>query len=199
VSRVSAFVLAGGKSSRMGQDKALLDVNGQTLLARMVAVASAVTSEVAVVGNADKFAQFGRVIEDAYPGHGPLAGIHTALTSSENDLNLILGVDLVFMRPEFLKFMIGIAEESPAHVVVPQIGDRLQPLCAVYKRSFAGIAERALREGRNKITALFEAEFTRIIEENESVAAGFEPEMFHNVNTPEDWEQARRSLILGSQ
>jgi molybdopterin-guanine dinucleotide biosynthesis protein A len=95
--------------------------------------------------------------------------------------------------------VIGIAEESPAHVVVPQIGDLLQPLCAVYKRGFAAVAERALREGRNRITALFEAESTRIIKENEIASAGFSPEMFHNVNTPDDWEQARRSLTLESR
>ena len=73
---VAAFVIAGGQSSRMGRDKAFLTLGGSTLLERALAVARCVSQEVTIVGQREKFAACGNVIEDVYPGQGPLAGIH---------------------------------------------------------------------------------------------------------------------------
>ena len=93
---VTGFVLAGGKSSRMGKDKAFLQIFGRTLLAHALELAKAATGSAWIVGSREKFAAFGQVAEDIYPGHGPLAGIHKALTSTQTDLNLILAVDMPF-------------------------------------------------------------------------------------------------------
>jgi molybdopterin-guanine dinucleotide biosynthesis protein A len=77
--------------------------------------------------------------------------------------------------------------------MVPQAGGRLQPLCATYRRGFAEIAEEALARGENKIDALFDRVETRVIEEAELVQARFSADMFRNLNTPGDLEQARIS------
>ena len=92
--RVTAFVLAGGKSTRMGTDKAFLQFRGRTLLANALKLTRAVAGEVRIVGDSTKFADFGAVVEDVYPGCGPLGGIHAALKSSDTDLNVVIGVDL---------------------------------------------------------------------------------------------------------
>ncbi|HEV7551393.1 MAG TPA: molybdenum cofactor guanylyltransferase [Candidatus Angelobacter sp.] len=195
VNGVTGFVLAGGKSSRMGSDKAFLQLGGETLLSRALRTAGAVTQEVKIVGGAEKFASFGLVIEDLYRDRGPLGGIHAALVASDTDLNLMLAVDLPFVESKFLEYMISQAQESAATVTIPRAGGGLQPLCAVYRRGFVEVAEPSLRESRNKIDALFEQVETRLIEEDELTGAGFSPEMFKNLNTPEELKKATRSSL----
>src|SRR5690242_15265976 len=90
------FVLAGGRSTRMGADKAFLRVGNATLIERAMAVIGAVCPDVSVVGDPAKFSSYARVVEDVYPGAGPLGGIHAALTNSSSDLNVVLAVDLPF-------------------------------------------------------------------------------------------------------
>jgi molybdenum cofactor guanylyltransferase len=193
---VTAFVLAGGKSSRMGKDKAFLRLGVETLLSQALQVARAVATEVRIVGDAKKYAAFGRVVEDVYRDRGPLGGIHAALSSSATKLNLMLAVDLPFVGSEVLKYLLLRARESGAMAVVPRASGGLQPLCAVYRRGFAEAAEQSLREGKNKIDSLFARVETCFIEENELVRAGFSVEMFRNLNTPEEFEVAKgvRSL-----
>jgi molybdopterin-guanine dinucleotide biosynthesis protein A len=188
---VTAFVLAGGKSSRMGSDKAFLQFGDETFLARALNVAGAVAGEVRIVGDANKFAGFGRVVEDVYRERGPLGGIHGALWSSTTDLNLMLAVDLPFVQPKFLEYLLLRARESDAMVTVPRSGGGLQPLCAIYRREFAEVADQSLLEGRNKIDPLFARVETCVIEEDELVRAGFSMEIFRNLNTPQEFEIAK--------
>ncbi len=187
------FLLAGGKSSRMGvnTDKAFLDFHGQTLLDRALTVMGEVCDRVTIVGDPAKFSkygsmQYGPVVADIFPGCGPLAGIHAALTHSTAELNLMLAVDMPFVSRELLEFLFAAAEQSDAIITVPRTGKGFQPLCAIYRRDFSAAAEQALRAGKYKIDAAFSTIFTRVIEERELVAAGFSERMFFNVNTPQD-------------
>jgi molybdopterin-guanine dinucleotide biosynthesis protein A len=190
-SAVTAFILAGGKSSRMGSDKAFVRLGEETLLSRALRIVGTVASRVRIVGDAPKFAPFGQVVQDVYRDRGPLGGIHAALSSSATQWNLMMAVDLPFVGAELLEYLLLQSRESDAIVTVPQVGGGLQPLCAVYQRAFAETAEHALREGKNKIDALFAMVVTRVIEEKEMVRAGFSAEMFRNLNTPEELEAAR--------
>jgi molybdopterin-guanine dinucleotide biosynthesis protein A len=193
----TAFILAGGKSSRMGRDKAFLQLRDETLLAHALKLAGAVAEEVRIVGDATKFSPFGRVVEDVYRNRGPLGGIHAALSASSTDLNLMLAVDLPFVDADFLQYLLSRARESTAIVTLPRAAGGLQPLCAVYRRPFAEIAEEALRNGRNKIDSLFAKAGTCVIEDDELVRAGFSSEMFHNLNTPDDLKKAQSSRHQG--
>ncbi len=188
---VSAFILAGGKSTRMGTDKAFVALNGRTLLARALAVARSVTSAVYIVGAREKFSPFGPVIEDVFAGCGPLAGIHAALQESEADLNLILAVDLPFISPALLQFLITRARNSSTSTVtVPRTAQGWQPLCAIYRLGFAEVAKKALREGRYKIDALYDQAQMHVITEQELQSAGFSAAAFRNLNTPEELADA---------
>jgi len=191
---VAAFVLAGGKSSRMGTDKAFIMLDGRTLLARALELARSLTPDVSIVGDAAKFAAFAPVVEDLFHGCGPLGGIHAALRASVAELNLMLAVDVPFISPALLKFLIARARESAALATVGRVGERWQPLCAVYRREFVGAAENALRQGRYKIDALFDAETTLGITEEELQTAGFSANAFRNLNTPQELEAARESV-----
>ena len=190
VNGVAVFVLAGGRSRRMGQDKALLPMGGSTLLERALRTATALTPNVHVVGSAQKYA--GAVIEDQYVGQGPLAGIHAALSFSRYELNLILAVDLPFVSAELLRYLVQEAGRGDQLVTVPHAAGRLQPLCAVYRRGFVRLAADSLARGANKIDPLFQQCSRCIISEAELASAGFGPEVFENVNTPEDLAAARR-------
>jgi molybdopterin-guanine dinucleotide biosynthesis protein A len=194
LSDVAALILAGGKSTRMGADKAFAMLDGGTLLERALELARSVTADVRIVGSAEKFAAFGPVVEDVFRECGPLGGIHAGLRSSSAELNLVLAVDVPFVSAELLRFLIGRARESAALAIVPRVGG-WQPLCAVYRREFATVAESALQEGRYKIDVLFAAVRTEAIEERELEAAGFSAEAFRNLNTPEELAQARRENL----
>ena len=190
---LTAFILAGGKSTRMGRDKAFLPWEGGTLLSHALSLATSVAGAVWIVGSKGKFANFGSVVEDVYPDRGPLGGIHAALTSTAADLNLMLAVDLPFINPRILDYIVAQARKSGAVVTVARSGGRWQPLCAVYRRAFAKVAELSLKEGKNRIDPLFAQVDTRVIEEDELAWAGFSPDMFRNLNTPDDLERATQN------
>ncbi len=137
VENATAFILAGGKSSRMGADKAFLELEGRTLLDRALELAGTVTKQVKVVGDKTRFAPYGIVVEDIYAERGPLGGIHAALMSSATDFNLMLAVDLPFIGSEFLAYLLSEALHSDAVVTVARTGGGFQPLCAVYRKEFA--------------------------------------------------------------
>ena len=190
---LSAFVLAGGKSSRMGTDKAFLQLNGETLLDRALQVAATITENVRIVGDQHKFGAFHyAVIPDVYRDRGPLGGIHAALCTTNSNLNLVLALDMPLVSGEFLVFLVNQARQSGATITVPNAGGGLQPLCAVYRKQFAEIAEQSLQAGKNRIDPLFSRVTCRAIAEHELTQAGFSVEIFRNVNTPEDLETTQR-------
>jgi molybdenum cofactor guanylyltransferase len=193
VGDLTAFILAGGRSSRMGRDKAFLELGGRSLLDRATELASSVTPTVRIVGPQERFLTVAHTIEDVFPGSGPLGGIHAALTRTETELNLVLAVDMPFVERGFLAYLISQASQVAALVTVPQAGGGWQPLCAVYRRDFAAIAEGALRKRKNKIDALFGNVDTRVIAEPEMTRMGFSSQMFQNLNTPEEFQKAEQS------
>jgi len=179
----------------MGSDKALLELGGRSLLEHALSMVRQVCPEVAIVGDPAKFGVYGSVIQDAYSGCGPLAGIHAALQHTSAELNLVLAVDMPLVSPELLRLLVAAAEVSDALVTVPRTGRGFQPLCAVYRPAFAALADKALREGKYKIDALFSEVGTRMIEEGDLAGAGFTERSFFNVNTPDDLRFVRAESI----
>ncbi len=187
---VAAFVLAGGKSTRMGSDKAFVMLDGRTLLARALELARTVTDNVRIVGSTERFAAFAPVVEDVFRECGPLGGIHAALRASAAELNLMLAVDVPFVPPALLRYLVTRARGSGAVATVPLADGGWQPLCAVYRREFAEGAEKALRGGQYKIGVLFADARVQEIGEQELVASGFSCGAFRNLNTREELEAA---------
>lgn len=192
---VTAYIVAGGKSSRMGEDKALTDFAGTQLLPRMISLVSSITANVKIAANCEKYATYAPIVSDIFPGCGPLAGIHAALRNSQTELNLILAVDMPFIEAGFLSYMLEQASSTVALVTVPRAHERYQPLCAVYRRAFADPAETALVMGHNKIDPLFTPEVTHVITQDEIERLAFPLAMFDNLNTREDLARARARNI----
>lgn len=190
---VTAFILAGGQSSRMGTEKAFLELEGQLLIDRMIGIAKSVSEQLRIVGPKQKFAAFGQIALDIYPGRGPLGGIHAALNISRTEFNLVLAVDMPFVEPHFLEYMLKQAVHNEALVTVPKTRDGYQPLCACYRKEFEEVAEKALAAGQNKVDSLFAPAITRVIDEPELARLGLPDTMFRNLNTREEYEQAKGS------
>jgi molybdopterin-guanine dinucleotide biosynthesis protein A len=194
---ISAFVIAGGKSRRMGRDKAQIAWrNGQqnaTLLSHAVDRLRSVSSRVFVVGDVEIGGATVEVLHDLVPGSGPLGGIHAALSSTETPWNIVLGVDLPLISTAFLRWMAQICRlESQKKVIVPRINDEFQPLSAAYHRDFLPVCATAMARKQLSIHDLFRNTPTRIMEEDEIRDAGYPAESFLNVNTPEDLARAER-------
>jgi molybdopterin-guanine dinucleotide biosynthesis protein A len=191
-SQLTGFVLAGGKSTRMGQDKAAVTLNGRTLLEHTLAALREVCGDVAILGKPALYGTLGPVYEDIFPDCGPLSGIQAALTNSQTKFNLIIAVDTPFLSPAFLSYMAERAIATDSVITTPEINGYTQPLCTVYSRDFLPIAEQALRSGNYKIVPLFPKDKTLVIHEPELRQFAFAADMFENLNTPDDLARAQR-------
>ncbi len=175
----------------MGSDKAFLQLNGKALLEIARENVSGVCESVAIVGDRDRFGP--DAIEDIFPGSGPLGGIHAALSFTKSDLNLMVAVDMPFLETKFLCWLLHRAATTGAIVTVPRLASGCQPLCAVYRRSFKGFAEDALKNGRFKIDALYEKVRTSQVTDKELNQLAFDARMFDNLNTRADYDRALKT------
>jgi molybdenum cofactor guanylyltransferase len=197
---VAAFVLAGGKSSRMGADKALLEIAGEPLIVRTVKLASTVANPVRVVGGADKFTALRlAALEDDHPGDGPLGGIATALRATSHEWNLILACDLPYLTHRWLEHLVERARSSQADAVVPATRHQnYEPLCAMYRKRCAHDAASAVAAGNLKVqefvAALHEAGRLEPVEPAEWKRFDSAGRLFKNMNEPADYDEAKRAL-----
>jgi len=182
----SAVILAGGKSSRMGQDKARLKVEGRPLLARQIELVRRVAAaEIFISSRAgEEYSEFGLpVLHDRFPDAGPLGGIERALDTARSPLLLVLAVDMPCMTADQLDRLKTVS--SAGRGVVPRLAGRLEPLAAFYPKTAQAIAAKLLSE-RSYAVRVF-AEQCR----QSSLVEFYEPgeadaHCFSNWNTPDD-------------
>lgn len=173
----AGFVLAGGASSRMGSDKALLDWYGQPMLIHVAGIVRQATPAVTLVGSQAKYSGLGfPVVEDKDTGLGPLAGICAALAITQADWNLIVACDMPYLNPELLKRLLNQAELSNSDCLMPTG----QPLCAVYHKRCFPVMDQALSSGVRKVRQALEGLRVELFEVEQAL-------YFQNLNSPEDW------------
>jgi len=183
----AGYVLTGGRSSRMGHDKALLPFRGGTLAAFVAREVRQAAGSATLVGDPESYDSLGLpVIPDLYPGEGPLGGILTALAHTAADYNLVTACDLPAISAAFLGLLLDAAETSGANAFIPThpVSGLPEPLCAVYHRRALPAIEAAFGRGVRKVMAAFEdpgGGLHAVRFETSEVAS------FQNVNTPEEW------------
>jgi molybdopterin-guanine dinucleotide biosynthesis protein A len=181
----AAWVLVGGRSSRMGSDKARADSGGRAMALRVADEAASVCEAVSLVGDPAIYSDLGLpVIADRFPGQGPLAGIEAALAASKCDTNLIIACDMPAIRETLLEELFS----TDGDCVLPRHDNgKLEPLCAVYQRRCHPVISDALEAGVRKVT-----DALRLFE-NRGLAVRYvrvsDPSSFANLNTPEDWRR----------
>ena len=165
---IAAFVLAGGASSRMGRDKALLELDGVPMVVRMARLAEPHVASVTVVGPPERYAHLGLgIVADRWRGTGPLGGIVTALGASSSRWNLILGCDMPYLTTAWIRWLIARTLESPAQAVVSESQRGLEPLATIYCKECAQAFSAALNRGVRRVSeALGEIFFEKVRQPN---------------------------------
>jgi molybdopterin-guanine dinucleotide biosynthesis protein A len=192
--RIAGYILAGGMSSRLGRDKALVELAGRPLLLHMQVLLSTVVSRVTVVAPLRYSALGVNMIPDEWPGYGPLGGIatalrHTGLELPECDWNLILGCDMPFLSKDWLEYLANRTRNTTADVVVPQTSRGLEPLCAAYHTRCAAALAVALDRGVRKITDGLKGLAVEYVGEPAWKQFDSRGTLFKNINTPEDYRE----------
>lgn len=193
---IAAAILTGGQARRLGGvNKAALDVGDRRIADRQFEVLCDVASTVFVVGaNPGPWREYGvRIVPDDIPGAGALGGIYTAILASPCDRTLVVGCDMPFLSAALLRHLAGIAD---AELVIPRSRRGYEPLCAVYARACASGIRARIENGALEASAL--PTDVRVAEIGPDVLAAYDPDgmLFVNVNTPHDYERAKRLLGL---
>lgn len=196
---VTGALLAGGNSSRMGRNKALMPLAGQRLVDRVLAVLRGIFDDLLMVTNSpDLYADLGiRMVPDLVAGKGALGGIHSAIHHATTPHCLVVACDMPFLNAGVLRYLVE--QRAEYDVVVPSVHGRPQPLHAVYgKTCLQPIAQR-LETARLHVVSFFPD--VRVREVTAAELAGFDPEglSFRNLNTPEEFADAARRLDAASE
>jgi len=168
------------------------------MLARMIDLMRGVTEEVKVVAAPGKYAEFGvTIVEDRWPGEGPLGGIVTALLHSQDDQpdcvwNLILSCDMPFLTPDWMTFLAKRAAESAAQVVLPHSLQGPEPLCAAWRTDARAAIQDQFEKGVRKVTAAIGKLQSEVLDERDWKRFDSAGRLFWNMNTAADYEEARR-------
>jgi molybdenum cofactor guanylyltransferase len=207
---IEAFLLAGGESSRMGRNKALLELNGEPLIQRAANLLTALVSSISLVisatqpansKNTDPYSNFGLpTLVDSWPSAGPLGGIATALAAAQSKSCLILACDMPFLTREWLTFLLDQSARSesenskPIDVIIPETNRGLEPLCAIYRATCAPILAATLDRGVRKVTDALSGLNLQRIDENEWRKFSPDGNLFGNLNTWRDYLEAQQRL-----
>jgi molybdenum cofactor guanylyltransferase len=191
--QVGGYVLAGGKSSRMGTDKALLDIDGKPLVAHAVAKLQRICADVHILSSSLALAEFAPLVRDLHFECGPIGGIEAALDHSRFEWNLILPVDLPFVPADFLRAWVRRVLERPGTgVAYFNVLGIPQPSLAMIRREAAPAIGAAIERGDYKLRPVLEAAASGsdlyIEAVNDTDAAAW----FANLNTPEELEIAKK-------
>ena len=192
---IDACILAGGSSTRMGVDKALLPIGGQPMILRMTRLVEPLVARVSVIGPPQQYAPLGvAVFPDDVPGQGPLGGILTALRHSQSHWFLVLGCDLPYLRSDWLHWLIAAGLDSEAAVVIPLGPAGYEPLCAMYNQRCAASVTEAMSNGVRKITDGLRDLTLEVVPHEAWKQFDSEGTLFQNMNLPEDYSAAREYL-----
>jgi len=185
------FVVAGGRSERMGRDKALLPWAGSTLLEHALVRLRAVCTDVRILAGPEaRYTEYGAAVHtDLVRDAGPLGGVHAGLQNLGAGFGLFLGVDTPLIPSALLGALV--AGGAGFDAVVPVVGGRPEPLCAAYRASCLGPVQRRLEAGERKMTSFWPDIRVRTMGEEELAVFGDPEEMFRNLNTPEDYLRLR--------
>ena len=182
----SLVILAGGLSRRMGRDKAALPAGDGTLIEHLARRLAPVVDETIIAGGSGRPALPDvTMVEDRYPGLGPLAGMHAGLLASRSPLVWVVGCDLPDADPRLASLLCGLARDVDA--VVPRIDSEPQGVCAVYDRALAPRIAGLLAAGERRVTMLLAASNVRYVTPDELRAVDPELRSFRNINTPDDY------------
>lgn len=177
---IGIIILAGGKSSRMGQDKGLMLLHEKSMIQFVIEAAKKISDNILLVANNDAYSKFGLpVFKDKYLDCGPLSGIYTGLKKSAFDYNMILSCDIPFIHQGVLEYLIDSA--TGYDITIAKSDSRIHPLIGVYQKTCLPVIKKNLEDKKLKVTGIFSQLKVRELDMDD-----FDAENFRNINSPED-------------
>jgi molybdenum cofactor guanylyltransferase len=195
---VTAIVLAGGKSSRLGRDKALEKIGGKYLIERVIDSLAQFGDDIIVVTAAP--CQLSNLnvekVLDTYPRAGAKVGLCTGLNASLSFYSLVVACDMPFLNIDLLRYLLDSAPGFDA--VIPRIGDKIEPLHAVYSKNCTPVLEEQINRGKLKISDLFSEINVRYVEVGEIERYDLQHLSLFNINSEADLKRAKAIIEKGS-
>ena len=196
MSTFSLAIIAGGKSRRMGRDKAFLDLGGKTLIERVITASADLgqSQTLLITNKPDEYRHLGlEMYTDILPDKGSLGGIYTALTQAAHPAVLVLACDMPFIKTELLRFMIAQLDEA-TDIVVPRVEGYPQGMHAIYRTTCLPPIREQLQANRLKIIRFYGKMRVRYLDEADYAPYDAEGRSFTNLNTPAELERARELI-----
>jgi molybdenum cofactor guanylyltransferase len=193
---ITAFILSGGKSSRIGTNKSFLLFDGKPLIQRLTKILDTIFHEVVISSNEPELYGFTKkeVVRDIFSARGPLSGIHSALSSTTSESNFIISCDMPFISRELIVYLTDYKTDSK--ILLPKADRRIQPLCGIYSKSVLPDVEKLLIESSNPRSSLKGSVYElithiqpEIIDVNKTNF--YHSDLFLNINTHEDYNYAK--------
>jgi len=187
---MTGIILAGGENRRMGTDKAFLDIAGRPLIEHILKPLRSLCDTIIIVTNSpERYAAYDvTVVTDLFNKRGPLTGIYSGLKSSKDEYNFVVACDMPYLNRDLMAYMAGLAEGYD--VVVPAVGDLMEPLHAVYRKTLIPAMEEQIRQDDQRIRRLFATLRVRYVDQEEIDRFDPERKSFKNLNTPQQYEEA---------
>jgi len=183
---ISGIILSGGKSSRMGKNKAFIEIDGIPIIQRILTLFKTLFSEIIIVTNeVELFQNFeAKVHRDLIPGQGALGGLYTGIYYSSFPHAFCVACDMPFLKGSVIRYLIHKVEDHD--VVVPRTGDGLEPLHAIYSKNCLDPIRKIMEHKQFKVLDFYPMVKVNIVEESEFRSLDPARESFLNVNTPEE-------------
>lgn len=190
---ITGIILAGGKSSRMGSDKGIVNLNGKKFVEHILEALLPNVNEVMIIANNDNYNYLGyKVINDKIKDCGPLGGIYTGLMDSKTENNIVVSCDIPFINSNLVKYIIE--NTSNADITVPIYKGNIEPLCAVYTKRTSDQIYNLIMNKDLKIQNIFKYFITKELYITK-IQKFYTDKLFVNINTPEELKQQKELAL----
>lgn len=192
-------ILSGGKNSRIGVNKAFLEIDGKTIIERLISIAKNFSESMIITNEPDIYQKFDtKIYTDIYPNRGPISGIHSSLKHTNLDNVFVISCDMPFITLETIKYII--TNHHNADITLPIIDDKTYFVCGVYSKNIFKKLDRYLINGaelpeeKNRYFALYQMEKMFKINKLLIDKSIINKNEFTNINTIDDWEKVKSNF-----
>ncbi len=192
MSNMTVIILAGGKASRFGRDKAFVKIEGIPIIKRQIKILSKAFKKIIIVTNSpDKYRLKGvKIIQDIIPDKGPLGGLYSGLRASDSIYNFVVACDMPFLNERLVKYMIKNIKNFD--VFIPKIDNKLHPLCGIYSKNCIPVIEQRLMQDRLKVSGIFSELKAKFISKKKLQSFDKALLCLENINTLQDLKNINR-------
>ena len=188
--KITGVILAGGKNSRMGTDKGLLEVEGRRIIDRIISSLQPEVDQIIIISNGDNYEYLGyEVYSDIVKDCGPMGGIYTALSMSPSEKNIILSCDMPFITKEAIQYILE--DSDDCDIVIPECYGNFEPLCAMYAKTCRNTFHQLLARGEWKLKDALKYFQIKKVECNDLLNADI---VFSNINTRKEYQNITENI-----